>query len=185
MSDLITLPRAVFRKWRNALMEVWVTANTGSRLEIEHILAALDAALAQQAEPVQAEPVVDRSEATLLAVWHEAMAREPKRNEAKREKHHRTAFELRRLHSENELLRTQQQAEPVVWECKAGGLKPLSQRLHDLQPDNIKRHYTPTPRRHEWQGLTEDDFPAIRDGDTAFRSGALWADRLLKEKNYG
>lgn len=142
-------------------------------------------ALAQQAEPVQAEPVVDRSEATLLAVWHEAMAREPKRNEAKREKHHRTAFELRRLHSENELLRTQQQAEPVVWECKAGGLKPLSQRLHDLQPDNIKRHYTPTPRRHEWQGLTEDDFPAIRDGDTAFRSGALWADRLLKEKNYG
>jgi hypothetical protein len=75
-----------------------------------------------------------------------------------------------------------QQAEPVVWECKAGGLKPLSQRLHDLQPDNIKRHYTPIPRR-EWQGLTEDDFPAIRDGDTAFRSGALWADRLLKEKN--
>jgi hypothetical protein len=35
----------------------------------------------------------------------------------------------------------------------------------------------------EWQGLTKDDFPAIRDGDTAFRSGALWADRLLKEKN--
>jgi hypothetical protein len=37
----------------------------------------------------------------------------------------------------------------------------------------------------EWVPLTKDDFPAIRDGDTAFRSGALWADRLLKEKNHG
>lgn len=34
------------------------------------------------------------------------------------------------------------QPDPVVWECKAGGLKPLTQRLYDAQPDNIKRHYT-------------------------------------------
>lgn len=33
-------------------------------------------------------------------------------------------------------------AEPIVWECQAGGLKPLSQRLYDAQPDDIKRHYT-------------------------------------------
>jgi hypothetical protein len=58
----------------------------------------------------------------------------------------------------------------------------------------IKRHANGThelvavkygPPRREWVPLTEDDFPAIRDGDTAFRSGALWADRLLKEKNLG
>jgi hypothetical protein len=32
--------------------------------------------------------------------------------------------------------------EPIVWECKAGGLKPLSQRLYDAQSDAIKRHYS-------------------------------------------
>jgi len=42
--------------------------------------------------------------------------------------------------------------------------------------------YTHPPRR-EWVSLTEEDFPSIRDGDTAFRSGALWAERLLKERN--
>jgi hypothetical protein len=55
MTDTITLPRAVFRKWRNALIEMWVTADTGSRLEIEHILATLAAALAEpdaKREPV-------------------------------------------------------------------------------------------------------------------------------------
>jgi len=39
------------------------------------------------------------------------------------------------------------------------------------------------PPRREWVSLTEEDFPSIRDGDTAFRSGALWAERLLKERN--
>lgn len=37
------------------------------------------------------------NEALRLATWHEAMACEPKRNEAKRDKHRRTAAELRRL----------------------------------------------------------------------------------------
>jgi len=35
-----------------------------------------------------------------------------------------------------------EQAEPAVWECKAGGLKPLTQRQYDMQPANIQRHYT-------------------------------------------
>lgn len=32
--------------------------------------------------------------------------------------------------------------EVPVWECKAGGFKPLSQRLYDTQPHNIKKWYT-------------------------------------------
>jgi hypothetical protein len=43
--------------------------------------------------------------------------------------------------------------------------------------------FTAHPPRREWVSLTEEDFPSIRDGDTAFRSGALWAERLLKERN--
>jgi len=34
------------------------------------------------------------------------------------------------------------QAEPIVWECKAGGLKKLTQAQYEAQPDNIKLHYT-------------------------------------------
>ena len=45
-------------------------------------------------------------EALRLADWHKAMADEPKRNEAKRDKHRRTEAELRRLHALNaELLK--------------------------------------------------------------------------------
>ena len=37
-----------------------------------------------------------------------------------------------------------QVAEPpkLVWECKAGGLKKLTQEQYDKQTDNIKIHYT-------------------------------------------
>ena len=46
-------------------------------------------------------------EALRLANWHDSMAKEPKRNQAKREKHSSTAAELRRLHVENEALRAE------------------------------------------------------------------------------
>ena len=36
----------------------------------------------------------------------------------------------------------QPEPEPVAWECKSGGLRPLTQTHYDAQPDNIKRHYT-------------------------------------------
>lgn len=36
----------------------------------------------------------------------------------------------------------EQQAEPVAWECKAGGLKRLTQHQYEAQSDAIKRHYT-------------------------------------------
>lgn len=38
--------------------------------------------------------------------------------------------------------RQAEQPESAEWECKAGGLRPLSQRLYDKQPDAIKQHYT-------------------------------------------
>lgn len=34
------------------------------------------------------------------------------------------------------------QAEPVAWECKAGGLKPLTDAQYRKQRANIQRHYT-------------------------------------------
>lgn len=50
------------------------------------------------------------SEAERLAEWHDAMASEPKRNEAKRKKHQATADELRRLSSELEECQAQRRA---------------------------------------------------------------------------
>jgi hypothetical protein len=36
-------------------------------------------------------------------------------------------------------------SEPVAWECKNGGLRRLTQRQYECQPDNIKRYYTRIP----------------------------------------
>lgn len=48
--------------------------------------------------------------------------------------------------------------EPIVWECKAGGLKPLSDRLYHKQPEGIKKHYTRVaPCRHELEGGEKND----------------------------
>ena len=33
-------------------------------------------------------------------------------------------------------------AEPVAWECRAGGLRPLTQAQYEAQPPSIQRHYT-------------------------------------------
>ena len=73
--------------------------------------------------------------------------------------------------------------EPVAWQWlnTAHFRKKLPAKV---DPSAWNPLYTHPPRR-EWRGLTEEDIPSIRDGDTAFRSGALWADRLLKEKNNG
>ena len=63
----------------------------------------------------------------------------------------------------------QPEQEPVVWECKAGGLKRLSQRLYEKQPDNIKRHYTriePPQRKPDYKSFMEW---ASKEGyDTAY-----------------
>jgi hypothetical protein len=79
-----------------------------------------------------------------------------------------------------------QQAEPVAWRWKLGD---SGWQLEDNRPNTtghsdatVEPLFTHPPRR-EWVSLTEEDFPSIRDGDTAFRSGALWAERLLKERN--
>lgn len=46
------------------------------------------------------------------------------------------------------------EAEPVAWECKAGGLKRLTQHQYEAQSDAIKRHYTRI--QPERQPLTEE-----------------------------
>jgi len=52
----------------------------------------------------------------------------------------------------------QPQGEPVAWECKAGGLKKLTQTQYDAQPDKIKTHYTPIHPAH-----TEEQVRLILD----------------------
>ena len=50
--------------------------------------------------------------------------------------------------------------EPVAWECKAGGLKALTQRQYDAQTANIRRHYTriAPPQR---KPLTDEEIDAL------------------------
>ena len=56
----------------------------------------------------------------------------------------------------------EQEPEPVAWECKAGGLKPLTQAQYEKQTDSIKRHYSRIPQR-EWQGLTDAEILDVYD----------------------
>lgn len=46
------------------------------------------------------------------------------------------------------------EVEPVAWECKAGGLKRLTQHQYEAQSDAIKRHYTRI--QPEQQPLTDE-----------------------------
>jgi hypothetical protein len=87
----------------------------------------------------------------------------------------------------------QEEQEPVAWECKAGGLKPLSQRLYELQPDGIKRHYTRIFRR-EWVSLTEEQVKEVVHNTVEkvtvsesilFRAVARAIEAALKERNHG
>lgn len=56
----------------------------------------------------------EKPDALRLADWHKAMADEPKRNEAKRDKHRRTDAELRRLYAENQQLMEQSLEEAKI-----------------------------------------------------------------------
>ena len=61
--------------------------------------------------------------------------------------------------------------EPVAWECKAGGLKPLTQRQYDAQTAATKRHYTriAPPQR---KPLTEEEIvDAVREADLDWQAG--------------
>ena len=79
----------------------------------------------------------------------------------------------------------QPEQEPVAWECKAGGLKPLTQAQYDNQTDNIKRHYSRIPHR-EWQGLTDyeiNNFDLPESGTVTIREFVRIIEAKLKEKN--
>lgn len=56
-----------------------------------------------------------------------------------------------------------QPAEPVAWECKAGGLKPLTQRQYDAQPERIRRHYSRIQPARVPQPVTLPELPEPLD----------------------
>lgn len=76
--------------------------------------------------------------------------------------------------------------EPVAWECKAGGLKPLTQRQYDAQTAATKRHYTriapPNQEPVAWMYKGEPWF----DGDSWHETYETTTDKTLayfKDKN--
>ena len=100
-----------------------------------------------------------KDEALKLALWHEAMAREPNRNQAKREKHEATAKFI------NEALAQEQ--EPVAY------LSNKRQRINiEIKPQTFVEIPTVTdwemplymkPPQRTWVGLTEEELYEIYD----------------------
>ena len=117
-----------------------------------------------------------KDEALKLALWHEAMAREPNRNQAKREKHEATAKFI------NEALAQEQ--EPVAY------LSNKRQRINiEIKPQTFVEIPTVTdwemplymkPPQRTWVDLTEAEIDEICLGDEAKVRTAL---ELIKEKN--
>ena len=117
-----------------------------------------------------------KDEALKLALWHEAMAREPNRNQAKREKHEATAKFI------NEALAQEQ--EPVAY------LSNKRQRINiEIKPQTFVEIPTVTdwemplymkPPQRTWVDLTEAEIDEICLGDEAKVRTAL---KLIKEKN--
>ena len=117
-----------------------------------------------------------KDEALKLALWHEAMAREPNRNQAKREKHEATAKFI------NEALAQEQ--EPVEY------LSNKRQRINiEIKPQTFVEIPTVTdwemplymkPPQRTWVDLTEAEIDEICLGDEAKVRTAL---ELIKEKN--
>ena len=62
---------------------------------------------------------MNKDEALKLALWHEAMAREPNRNQAKREKHEATAKFIKEALAQPE-------QEPMAWMDKDGDVLSAS-----------------------------------------------------------
>ena len=104
-----------------------------------------------------------KEEALKLALWHEAMAKEPNRNQAKREKHEATAKLIK------EALAKPDQ-EPVAWMFQheetgrtvcidaqqlGWGFEKGNPRLKKIAP-----LYT-TPPHRPWVGLTDEERNAI------------------------
>ena len=129
-----------------------------------------------------------KDEALKLALWHEAMAREPNRNQAKREKHEATAKFI------NEALAQEQ--EPVAY------LSNKRQRINiEIKPQTFVEIPTVTdwemplymkPPQRTWVGLTLTQVKLLWEGvqEEAVKSGDSlnWVfythiNEALKEKN--
>ena len=134
-------------------MLVYSADDTGTheeRAKVQAAITALRAALAQQADTTDPGHDVD--------VLREHVRHLERRI---RELHAQQAEPLnlsdravqRRLAAQWGYVPAAAQAEPVepvAWECKAGGLKPLTQRQYDAQTAATKRHYTRiAPPQHE------------------------------------
>ena len=88
-----------------------------------------------------------QDEALKLALWHEAMAREPNRNQAKREKHEATAKFIKEA-----LAQPEQEPVGQLLEDAFG----RGQVMWFNKPKDESMLYT-TPPQRTWVGLTEEE----------------------------
>ena len=124
-----------------------------------------------------------KDEALKLALWHEAMAREPNRNQAKREKHEATAKFI------NEAL-AQPEQEPVAWGVFDDNLhdmffaKEEAQEMVRLKNDGstVKPLYT-TPPQRTWVDLSDEERQEIALEVPI--DAVLITEAKLKSKNNG
>ncbi len=91
----------------------------------------------------------------------------------------------------NAALEPTKKPKPVAWVQNLTSAQPHA--VTDLKYCSVLQHereehlkyiplYTTQPRK-KWVGLMFDDYPDEELTNNHFRCGALWAERLLKEKN--
>ena len=73
--------------------------------------------------------------------------------------------------------------EPVAWQNLELPMEFYEyEHLDPMWHHRYRPLYTSPPRK-EWVGLTDDDYPSIRDGDHAFHAGWTAAEAKLRSKN--
>ena len=121
---------------------------------------------------------MNKDEALKLALWHEAMAREPNRNQAKREKHEATAKFIKEALA--------QEQEPVAY------LSNKRQRINiEIKPQTFVEIPTVTdwemplymkPPQRTWVELTDEEIKSCWNWETDCQEWAIEFARSILRK---
>ena len=70
--------------------------------------------------------------------------------------------------------------EPVAWHYPGGKPDQCTTNKEYAEKDPA---WTPMYYKHEWVGLTEEEYPDVRYQRETYYAGIKWAEDKLKEKN--